>query len=77
MRPMGLSESIGSGTEVERVRAERLLRWWKLKTQNARSLSDDEPKALRMVDDAMIRGEDYDDDHEEELFRHLAGTEEG
>lgn len=53
--------------EKERARCERLLRWWKLKTKEHRTISKDEGKALRMVTDAFARGDDVDDDPEKDL----------
>ena len=54
--------------EPQRARAERLLRWWKMKTKTHRDLGEDEPKALRMVVRAMRKGEDLHDDPERALF---------
>jgi len=54
--------------ERERARAERLLRWWKMKTKTHRDLGEDEPKALRMLTRAMRKGEDSMDDPERALF---------
>ncbi len=51
----------------EAQRCRRLVRWWKLKTKVGRALSEDEPKALRMVLTAFKRGQDYDDDPEKGL----------
>lgn len=53
----------GADTEDTRARArvERLLRWWKVKVKEQRTLTSDEPKAYRMVLAAFRRGEDYDD----------------
>jgi hypothetical protein len=46
--------------ESQRPRVERLLRWWKLKTQAHRSLTKrDEALALRMVLQALKRGADW------------------
>ncbi len=53
--------------EAERARAERLLRWWKLKTKEHRTLSTDEAKALRMILAAFRRGDDETEDPEAEL----------
>lgn len=57
--------------EDERARAERLLRWWKIKTKEHRGLKEDEAKALRMVSEAYRRGDDFDDDPERALFATL------
>ena len=48
-------------------RASRLLRWWKMKTQEHRTLDTDEAKALRMVIIAWCKGVDYDNDPETHL----------
>lgn len=58
----------GVEDEPSRARVERLVRWWKLKTQEHRALSVDDAKAFRMVRAAFRRGEDYDDDPERGLF---------
>lgn len=58
--------------EAERARCERLLRWWKIKTQEHRTLGTDEAKALRMIKAAFLRGEDHDNDPEVRLFKELA-----
>lgn len=50
--------------EAARARIERLVRWWKVKVKDHRTLSDDEPKALRMILAAFRRGEDHADDPE-------------
>lgn len=50
--------------EGDRARVERLVRWWKVKVKEHRTLGTDEPKALRMVLAAFNRGEDYTDDPE-------------
>lgn len=57
------------GNEGERARCERLVRWWKMKVQEHRTLSTDEAKALRMVLQAFKRGEDHENDPERLLFR--------
>ena len=49
------------------ARCRRLVRWWKLRTKEARTLSTDEAKALRMILKAFQAGEDYDDDPERGL----------
>ena len=54
-------------TEENLARVHRLIRWWKLKTKFNRSLSDDEPKALRMIVKAYKRGDDYEGDPERGL----------
>lgn len=56
-------------TEENRARVERLVRWWKLKTQTHRTLGDDEAKALRMIVKAFTRGDDHDNDPERLLFQ--------
>lgn len=56
------------GNEGERARAERLVRWWKMKTQEHRTLATDESKALRMVLQAFVRGDDHENDPERLLF---------
>lgn len=53
----------------ERARCERLMRWWKIKVKEHRTLSADEPKALRMIEAAFRRGDDHDNDPETLLFR--------
>jgi len=53
--------------ERERARCERLVRWWKIKTKVHRTLADDEPKALRMILKAFVRGDDVEDDPEYRL----------
>ena len=50
--------------EEDRARAERVLRWWKLRTRVNRSIGKDEAKALRMVEAALRRGDDHPDDPE-------------
>lgn len=60
--------------ERERARAERLLRWWKVKVKEHRVLETDEAKALRMVGKAFAAGEDFDDDPEKALLRSMKGT---
>lgn len=55
-------------TDADRARVERLTRWWKLKVKEARTLTDDEPKALRMILSAFKRGDDHDDDPEKALL---------
>ncbi len=57
--------------EGERSRCERLVRWWKMKTQEHRTLSTDEAKALRMVLQAFKRGDDHENDPEQLLFRRV------
>lgn len=47
--------------EDDRPRAERVLRWWKVKNKYQRAVKKDEPKALRMCVRAMKRGDDPDD----------------
>lgn len=58
-------------TEAERARCERLVRWWKIKTKEARDLGADEPKAFRMIVAAWERGEDFDNDPEKLLMEVL------
>jgi len=58
---------IDPGDEDERARCERLLRWWKIKVKEHRTLSDDEPKALRMLVQALRTGRDEGDDPEHGL----------
>jgi hypothetical protein len=53
--------------EQELLRVKRLVRWWKLKTKYTRTLSSDEPKALRMIKAAYLAGKDFDDDPEQRL----------
>ena len=62
-------ERAGAGTENDRARCERLVRWWKLKTKEHRSLGTDEPKALRMIEAAFRRGDDHENDPETLLTR--------
>ena len=62
-----------SATEATRARAERVLRWWKLKTKTHRTLDTDEAKALRMVLKAFQRGDDFPDDPEKELYAERSG----
>lgn len=57
----------GLSDELERARCERLIRWWKLKTKENRSLGSDEAKALRMIEAAFAKGQDFDDDPEKGL----------
>lgn len=47
--------------EDQRERAERVLRWWKVKNKYHRELKTDEAKAVRMCVRALKRGEDPDD----------------
>lgn len=54
----------GFATEADRARVERLVRWWKLKVKEHRDLTEDEPKALRMILQAFLRGDDTDNDPE-------------
>lgn len=61
----------GAG-EVERPRVERLIRWWKLKTREHRTLAADESKAFRMIVAAFRRGDDYEDDPERLLTDRIA-----
>lgn len=56
-------------TEENRARCERLVRWWKLKTKEHRTLGTDEAKALRMIVKAFKRGDDHDNDPEALLFQ--------
>jgi len=51
----------------EVARCRRLVRWWKLRTKEARTLQKDEPKALRMILKAFQKGEDYEADPERGL----------
>jgi hypothetical protein len=53
--------------EEEMNRARRLIRWWKLKTKETRTLGSDEPKALRMILKEFKKGRDFDDDPEKLL----------
>lgn len=55
--------------DKERARAERLLRWWKHKVKEHRTVWTDDAKALRMVGLAFTRGRDYDDDPEMDIVR--------
>jgi len=55
-------------SEPERARAERLVRWWKLKVQEHRTIGTDEAKALRMIGKAFKSGQDHDEDPEKALF---------
>lgn len=57
--------------DAERARCERLLRWWKIKTQEHRTLGTDEAKALRMIKAAFLRGDDHDNDPEVRLFKEM------
>lgn len=50
----------------------RLVRWWKMKTQQHRDLGEDEPKALRMVVKALRAGRDHEDDPEVQLMSALS-----
>lgn len=52
----------------ERSRCERLVRWWKMKTKEHRTLGTDEAKALRMILQAFRRGDDHENDPERLLF---------
>lgn len=52
----------------------RLVRWWKLKVAENRSLSEDEAKALRMIVKAFNAGQDFDDDPEKKLLDSLSGA---
>jgi len=54
--------------EDEKDRVRRLIRWWKLKTKAGRSLSQDEPKALRMILKAFKNGQDWEEDPEMHLL---------
>jgi len=47
--------------EADRPRAERILRWWKVKTKTHRNLGVDEAKALRMCVQALRRGDNPKD----------------
>ena len=58
-------------SQPERERVCRLIRWWKLKTKEDRSLKDDEPKALRMILKAFKAGQDFDDDPEKKLLEEV------
>jgi hypothetical protein len=57
----------GASSDADRARCERLLRWWKMKTKTHRTLGEDEPKALRMILKAFLRGDDHDNDPETAL----------
>lgn len=59
----------------ERPRCERLVRWWKLKTKTARTISEDDSKAVRMIHKAFSKGEDYLEDPETLLMDRLSGRE--
>lgn len=61
-------------TEKDRPRVERLVRWWKLRTQANRALAVDEAKALRMIVGALQRGQDNEDDPEFKLRYPLEGA---
>lgn len=60
---------VSTGDEPERARVERLVRWWKTKTKEHRSLTQDSDKAFRMVKKAYENGNDYDNDPEILLFK--------
>lgn len=60
---------VDQDNEPERARCERLLRWWKLKVKEHRTLSTDDAKAMRMIEAAFLRGEDHDNDPETLLFK--------
>ena len=60
---------VSTGDEPERARVERLVRWWKTKTKEHRTLTDDSDKAFRMVKKAYEDGEDFDNDPETLLFK--------
>jgi len=64
---------VDPNNDVERARAGRLLRWWKLKVQEHRTLNEDEPKALRMILQAFQAGQDFDDDPERALLASTGG----
>lgn len=51
----------------EVARCRRLVRWWKLRTKETRTLDTDQSKALRMIVKAFKAGEDYDADPERGL----------
>lgn len=53
--------------DASRARCERLVRWWKIKTQMHRTLAEDEAKAFRMVSAAFVRGDDHTEDPEHDL----------
>lgn len=66
-----------AGAEISEetvARVQRLVRWWKFKVHEHRSLSMDEPKALRMVMEAFQAGADYDGDPERTLFERRGGS---
>jgi hypothetical protein len=63
-----LRQAGAEDTTANRARVERLVRWWKMKTKANRNLSDDEPKALRMILKAYEKGQDFDNDPETLLF---------
>lgn len=50
--------------EPVRARAERILRWWKVKTKTHRTLMTDDAKALRMCVRELGSDRDHDDDPE-------------
>ncbi len=60
---------INQDDDSERARCERLLRWWKIKVKEYRTLGTDEAKALRMIEAAMKRGDDQDNDPEVKLLK--------
>ncbi len=57
--------------EQERARCERLVRWWKLKTKENRTIATDDAKALRMIEAAFRRGDDHENDPEAAMMRAL------
>ncbi len=56
-------------TPADRARCERLVRWWKIKTKEHRTLGADEAKAYRMIRAAFLRGDDHENDPEHALLR--------
>lgn len=60
--------NVDLGNNAERARAERILRWWKLKVKEHRTLGTDEAKALRMVEAAFRNGDDHANDPEHRLL---------
>lgn len=54
--------------DAARARVERLVRWWKLKVKEHRTIDADDAKALRMIEQAWQRGEDWTDDPEARLY---------
>lgn len=62
-------------SETDRARAERLVRWWKMKTKEVRDIDSDSAKALRMITAAFDRGDDYDNDPERLLFARATDSE--